>query len=125
MLVVTFYHARCSFLPCSYRVASSRQQMNEYRVMMLSLGLLMLTVIVFNVTAGKLAADSTMVRRVALGNNVVRSALLFWPVIATPLWKYLRKDVRYAELFTVGLAPAVTPAMLRYVKQEKVVVCHS
>lgn len=89
--------------------------MNEYRVMMLSLGFLLFTVVLLDASAGSVAADNTLARRIALVNNIVRSALLFWPVIFTPLLKYAAKDVDYADQFAAGLEPTVTPAMLRLV----------
>lgn len=89
------------------------RQMNEYWVMLVSLGYLMLMVVVFNITTEGLAVDSMLARRVALANNAIQSALLFWPIILTPLWKYVRRDVAYAEMFTLGLAPAVAPGVLR------------
>lgn len=87
--------------------------MNEYRVMMLSLGFLLFTVILLNASAGVAAANNTVARRIALVNNIVRSALLFWPVIFTPLLRFVMRDVGYAEQFAVGLEPTLTPAMLR------------
>lgn len=87
--------------------------MNEYLVMMVALGFLMLTVVLFDVASGSIAEDHALTRRVALVNNIVRSALLFWPVIWTPLSRFLLKDWEYASMFTVGLAPAVTSAELR------------
>lgn len=88
--------------------------MNEYRVMIYSLAFLTLSVVVFDALAVGIAADHTLTRRVALAHNIVRTALLFWPVIITPLWKFMKKDRDYAETFTVGLTPEVTPAQLRY-----------
>lgn len=88
-------------------------QMNEYRVMMFSLGFLMLAVVGYDATARGLSSRHTLTRRLALASNTICSALLFWPVIVTPLWKYFRKDAAYAETFTLGLAPAVASAMLR------------
>lgn len=87
--------------------------MNEYRVMILSLGLLMLTVISLNTTAGRIAEDLTLTRRLALVTNLVRGALLFWPVIVTPLCKFAKRDQDYADSFSLGLEPSITPAMLR------------
>lgn len=89
------------------------EQMNEYRVMMFALGFLMLMVVLFNIASGSIAEDHALTRRVALANNIVRSALLFWPVIWTPLLRFLVKDWEYADMFTVGLAPTLTPAELR------------
>ena len=88
--------------------------MNEYRVMMLSLGFLLFTVVLLDASSGGIAADRVLARRIALVNNLVRSALLFWPVIFTPLVKYCIRDVAYAEQFSIGLVPTVTPAILRY-----------
>lgn len=82
--------------------------------MMLSLGFLLFTVVLLDASSGGIAADRVLARRIALVNNLVRSALLFWPVIFTPLVKYCIRDVAYAEQFSVGLAPTVTPAILRY-----------
>lgn len=89
--------------------------MNEYRVMMFSLGLLLLSLLVIDASVGrrKIATDVTLARRIAVLNNLFRGALLFWPVIVTPLYKYARRDHAYAELFSVGLAPSITPAVLR------------
>lgn len=87
--------------------------MNEYRVMMLSLGFLLFTVVLLDASSGSIAADRVLARRIALVNNLVRSALLFWPVIFTPLVKYCMRDVAYAEQFSVGFVPTVTPAILR------------
>lgn len=81
--------------------------------MLFSLCFLMATVVVLDVTVGWLSSDGTLMRRVALANNIVRSALLFWPVITTPMWKYIRRDAAYAEAFTLGFPPAVAPAVLR------------
>lgn len=89
--------------------------MNEYRVMMLSLGFLLLSLLIINASASQLASDTILFRRSALLNNLVRGAVLFWPVIYTPLCKYAKRDNDYADSFTaVRLAPSITPAMLRY-----------
>lgn len=90
-------------------------QMNEYRVMVLSLGLLLLSLLVLDATAGRIAEDLTLTRRIALLNNLVRGALLFWPVICTPLYKYAKRDQDYADSFSLGLASSITPAVLRCV----------
>lgn len=87
--------------------------MNEYRVMTFALGFLMLTVVVIDAAGGCIAADHTLTRRVALANNALRNALLFWPVIWTPLWRYIQKDAAYAQMFTVGLTPDLSPTDLR------------
>lgn len=81
--------------------------------MMLSLGSLLLTLAAVDVTAGRIAEDDTLTRRIALLNNMVRGLLLFWPVIFTPLYKYAKRDHRYAERFSAGMRPSITPAMLR------------
>lgn len=88
--------------------------MNEYRVLMLSLGFLLLSLLVINASASQIASDTTVLRRSALLNSLVRGAVLFWPVIYTPLCKYAKRDNEYGESFTaVRLAPSITPAMLR------------
>ena len=87
--------------------------------MMLSLGLLLLSVAIIDATAGRIAPDPVRTRRVGMLNNLVRSALLFWPVIWTPLRKYVKKDQEYADSFSaVRLAPSITPAMLRYIYRD-------
>lgn len=87
--------------------------MNEYRVMILSLGLLLLSVVVINVGAVRIASDRTLARRLALLTNLVRGAFLFWPVIYTPLYKFVKRDQDYADSFALGLEPSITPAVLR------------
>lgn len=89
--------------------------MNEYRVMILAISFLSMSVVLLNLSAGAVAASHTLARRVAVANNLTRSALLFWPVIFTPMIKYVAKDVKYADQFMAGLEPSMTPAMLRYV----------
>lgn len=81
--------------------------------MMFSLGLLLLSLLLIDATVAKIATDVAFGRRIALLNNLLRGALLFWPVIITPLYKYAKRDQAYADMFSVGLAPTITPAMLR------------
>lgn len=90
-------------------------QVDEYRVMTLSLGLLLVTVIAIDISAGTIADNLVLARRLALLNNLVRGVFLFWPVIYTPLCKYAKRDQEYADSFSLGLAPSITPAMLRCV----------
>ena len=90
-------------------------QMNEYRIMMMSLGFLMVSVVVLDATAGCYSSDATMARRVAILNNFIRSAILFWPIIFTPLLKYAVKDYGYAERFAMSKTRTLTPRTLRCV----------
>lgn len=87
--------------------------MNEYQTMMVSLGFLLATTVAVDASAGDISQDDALARRIALLSNMVRGALLFWPVIWTPLVKYAKKDHGYAERFSVGLTPTITPAVLR------------
>ncbi|CAM9331891.1 unnamed protein product, partial [Scytosiphon promiscuus] len=96
-----------------YKMKDVRKQMNEYQSMTVSLGFLLLTTVAVDASAGDIAQDDALARRIALLSNMVRGALLFWPVIWTPLVKYVKKDNDYAERFSVGLVPSVTPAVLR------------
>ncbi|CAB1101804.1 unnamed protein product [Ectocarpus sp. CCAP 1310/34] len=96
-----------------WKMRDARRQMTEYRAMMVSLVSLLVMLAAVNLTAGKIAEDDTLTRRIALLNNMVRGLLLFWPVIFTPLCKYAKRDQRYAERFSAGMRPSITPAMLR------------
>eukprot|EP00903_Cladosiphon_okamuranus_P012689 g11867.t1 len=96
-----------------WKMRNARRQMNEYRVMILSLGPLLLSVALVNVGAFEIAHDLTLARRLALVTNVIRGAFLFWPVIYTPLYKFIKRDQDYADSFVLGLEPSITPAMLR------------